>query len=174
MAGAIPSRLMKGKKGNRMATQTEQMHRMIRQFKEETGKTEVDMKEAAAWAVSRGWPLPKPINPIDRIAQAFSQAARVETRRDTQTGKHYRVNHAVPSGQGCFWVDIDEKPPRRHMLKSLIQRREQMIGDGLQLTLDADHWNRINPVEEPIEIPLDFTEDVEWRKNAPEEGEKAA
>ena len=42
-----------------------------------------------------------------------------------------------------------------------------MIGDGLQLTLDADHWNRIHPAEKPIQIPLDFHDDVEWRKNAP-------
>jgi len=54
------------------------------------------------------------------------------------------------------------------MLKSLINRREQMVGDGLQLTLDVDHWNGINPKEEPIQIPLDLTDDVEWRKNSPE------
>lgn len=52
------------------------------------------------------------------------------------------------------------------MHKSLVNRREQMVGDGLQLTLDADHWNQINPNEEPIQLPLDFTQDVEWRKNA--------
>ncbi len=60
------------------------------------------------------------------------------------------------------------------MLKSLINRREQMVGDGLQLTLDADHWNSIHMDEEPISIPLDFTDDVAWRKNAPDENEKAA
>ena len=29
-----------------------------------------------------------------------------------------------------------------------------------------DHWNSVNPTEEPIVIPMDFTEDVEERKNA--------
>jgi hypothetical protein len=48
-------------------------------------------------------------------------------------------------------------------------RRNQMIGDGLQLTLDADHWNRIHPDEKPIQIPLDFYDDVQWRKNSPKE-----
>jgi hypothetical protein len=66
------------------------------------------------------------------------------------------------------WVDIDEAP-RKIMLKSLVNRREQMVGDGLQLTLDADHWNNIHPSEEPIVMPLDFTDDVEWRKNGPDE-----
>ena len=55
------------------------------------------------------------------------------------------------------------------MHKSLIMRREQMVGDGVQLTLDAMHWNNINPKEEPITIPLDFTEDNEERLNTPEE-----
>ena len=72
-----------------------------------------------------------------------------------------------------LWIDIDEAP-RGPMLKSLINRREQMIGDGLQLTLDADHWNSINESEAPIQIPMDFTLDVEWRKNTPDDDEKAA
>lgn len=33
-----------------------------------------------------------------------------------------------------------------------------MISDGLQLTLDSDHWNSIHPEEELIQIPMDFTE----------------
>lgn len=51
------------------------------------------------------------------------------------------------------------------MHKSLIMRRGQMVDDALLATYDADHWNSINPDQEPIIIPLDFTEDVEWRKN---------
>ena len=44
-----------------------------------------------------------------------------------------------------------------------------MIGDGLQLTLDMEHWNSANPKEEPIVLPMDLTDDIEWRKNAPDE-----
>ena len=60
------------------------------------------------------------------------------------------------------------------MVKSLFTRREQMIGDGLQLTFDADHWNTIHDDEEPIVVPMDFTDDIQWRKNAPDEDEKAS
>jgi hypothetical protein len=150
------------------------MQRIIRQFKEETGKKEVDLREVAAWATTRGWPLPKPTSPLDRLAQEFSRAAREEIRRDANTGKPYRANHAYPTAQGVLWFDIDEKPSRNIMHKSLIQRREQMIGDGLQLSLDADHWNSTNLGEEPIQIPFDFTDDIEWRKNAPDEEDKAS
>ena len=55
------------------------------------------------------------------------------------------------------------------MQKSMVMRREQIVGDALQLSFDADHWNSIHPEEEPILMPLDFTDDVEWRKNSPEE-----
>jgi hypothetical protein len=62
-----------------------------------------------------------------------------------------------------FWIDIDEAP-RRTMHKSLVQRREQMVGDALQLSLDMDHWNDRNKNEEPILLPLDFEFDVQLRK----------
>ncbi len=53
------------------------------------------------------------------------------------------------------------------MLKASVTRREQMIGDGLQLTFDVEHWNRVNPNEEPIQMLMDFTPDIEWRRNSP-------
>lgn len=105
-----------------------------------------------------------------RLAEKFARAAREEIRHDPTTGRPYRANHAVTTTQGgqqlVFWVDIDEAP-RKIMKKSLVQRREQMVGDGLQLSLDADHWNARHSDEKPIEI--DLTDDVTWRKNAPEE-----
>ena len=151
-----------------MASKTKQMQRMIRQYKDETGEKEVDMHKVAQWAAGKGWPLSQPTDPIEVLAKQFSRAARQEIRRDKATGLPYRANHAVyqPGSQLCFWVDIDEAP-RRPMLKSLVTRREQMVGDGLQLTLDGEHWNRIHSDEEPIVMPMDFTDDVEWRKNAP-------
>ena len=48
-----------------------------------------------------------------------------------------------------------------------------MVDDGLRLTYDADHWNNIHPKEEPLTIPMDFTEDIVERKNAPDERRKA-
>ena len=158
-----------------MANKHQKMQRLIRYYKDRTGNTEVDMHEVAKFAVNNGWETPKPIDPIDRLAKDFTQAARQETRYDDKTGKPYRANHAYKPtpGQGHLWIDIDEAP-RKPMLKSLITRREQMVGDGLQLTLDADHWNSIHLDEEPIDIPMDFTDDVTWRKNAPDEEEKAS
>ena len=162
-----------------MPTRYQQMQEMIRQYREQTGNDAVDMREVTAWVVKRyHWKLPEPVSPLDRLTKEFSAAAREQTRKDPVTGRSYRANHAVPvrnsSGQLSFvWVDIDTAP-RQPMFKSLMQRREQMVGDALQLSLDADHWNSIHPAEEPIKPPLDFADDVEWRKNAPDDEEDAA
>jgi hypothetical protein len=160
-----------------MATKHQEMQRLIRHYKDVTKKTEVNMHDVAQFAAEKGWPLPRPIAALDRLAKGFSEAAREEIRHDKKTGKPYRANHAVTTGWGpkqlTLWIDIDEAP-RKPMLKSLVQRREQMVGDGLQLTLDAMHWNTVNPNEEPIKLPLDLTDDVQWRLNAPDEGEKAS
>ena len=155
-----------------MANKFQLMQRIIRQYKDETGEKEVDMHKVARFAARRGWDLPTPADPLDLLAKEFARAARQEVRYDKETGQPYRVNHAIPAqgpkGQLKLWIDIDEAP-RKPMVKSLVNRREQMVGDGLQLTLDAEHWNRIHSEEEPIIMPLDFTDDVEWRKNAPDE-----
>lgn len=150
------------------------MQRIIRQYRDETGETDVDMKKVAQYAVQMGWPLSLPVDPLEVLAKEFSRAAREEIKHDAVTGKPYRVNHSlpVPGGQLRLWIDIDQAP-RPKMLRSLMNRREQMVGDGLQLSFDTDHWNSINPTEEPIVIPLDLTDDVEWRKNAPDEEEEA-
>ncbi len=149
----------------------EEMQAMIRRYKDDTGEREVDMKEVVRHAHAKyGWPLPKPVDPFERLARDFAEAAREEVRHDKETGLPYRANHVYQVYQqgDIFnrWVDIDEAP-RGPMHMSLTTRRNQVIGDVLQLTLDAEHWNRVNPKEDPIIVPPDFTEDVEERKHLP-------
>lgn len=160
-----------------MATKAQQMQSIIKRYREETGKTAVDMHEVARYAAGMGWPLPTPKTALDRLAEQFSSAAREEIRRDEVTGKPYRANLAVTTWHGnqqlTLWTDIDAAP--RHIAhKSFQQRREQVIGDVVQLTFDVMHWNRINESEEPIEMPVDFTDDVLWRMNGPDDEKTAA
>ena len=162
-----------------MATKKVEMLRLIRMYKEQTGETAVDMHRVAEFAALLGWTIPAPVDPLDRLAAQFTQAAREEVKHDRITGRPYRVNHAIPNqrhdgrGQIYLWIDIDEAP-RGPMLKSLINRRQQMVGDALQLDLDAEHWNNMNPKDEPIQIPFDFTDDVAWAKNAPPDSNEEA
>lgn len=153
-----------------------EMQRVIKQYKHETGAKEVDMHDVARWMTARGWPLPPPVDPIDRLAKELSKAAREEVRYSNTSGRPYRANHVYPTMQGgkqlMLWVDIDEAT-RPQMHRSLNLRREQMVGDAVQLSFDAEHWNSIHPSEEPIEIELDFAPDVEWRKNSDDEVKEA-
>ncbi len=156
-----------------MSTKNQEMQKLIRYYKDQTGSKEVDMHKVAEFAIAKlAWKLPEPPKPTDLLAKQLSRAARQETRHDKTTGRPYRANHAFPVAQGSeqltLWVDIEEAT-RPQMWKSAQKRREQMVGDGYQLTLDTDHWNNINPAEEPIAVELDFTDDIEWRKNGPEE-----
>ena len=128
------------------------------------------MHDVAKYGKEIGWKMPKAPSDIDLLASELSDAARQEYRTDPKTGKPYRANHCYTQGSQQFtlWFDIEEAP-RPIMQKSLIQRREQVVGDCLQLTLDTLHWNSVHPEEEPIVMPVDFTEDVEWRSHAPQE-----
>ena len=71
------------------------------------------------------------------------------------------------------YVDIDEAT-RNQMWKSAINRREQMVSDGYNLTLDLDHWNSVNPENEPIALPMDLTLDIEIRRAAEDDDDDAA
>lgn len=160
-----------------MATRHQELQKITRKYKDETGEKEVDTHKVAEYAKKLGWPMPKPKSPIDLLAREISGALREEIRTDKKTGKPYRANHAYQTnlfGETVTrWIDIDEAP-RTPMLKSVVNRREQVVGDMVQLSLDVDHWNSINSKDEPIVVQTDFTEDVEWRKNAPEDDQKDA
>lgn len=154
-----------------MTTKKQEMWSIVRRYREKTGQQSVDMHDVARFAVGMGWPLPKPKSALERLAEQFSSSQREEMRRDEVTGRPYRANLAVTTWQGkeqlTLWTDIDEAP--RHVAqKAFVQRREQMVGDAVQLTFDVMHWNRVNEAELPIDMPMDFTEDVEWRINAPD------
>jgi hypothetical protein len=148
------------------------MQRLIRSYKDETGEIELDMHKVARWAAGKGWPLPVPPDPLDLLAKQFTEAAREEIEYDKTTGNPYRVYHALKTVHGetqlHFFIDIEDAT-RDQMLVSLVNRREQMVSDGLMLSYDQDHWNAQHPADKPIQLPLDLTFDVELRRSAPPE-----
>ena len=161
-----------------MSTKNEDMREIVRVHKKHTGNTAVEMRDVVTWAVARGlWTLPKPVDLVEVAARAFAAAQREEVRHDQVTGKPYRANVAVPvtrDGQVCFqFVDIDEAT-RPQMVKNAHHRREQAVGEMVQLTLDTMHWNRVHSNEESIDVPADLGPDIEWALNAPDNDGKAA
>lgn len=155
-----------------------QLQKIIALYRNKTGETELDPKKMAEFAVKNGVELPRPKDPIEVLAHEISVAAREELRRDDKTQRTYRGYHSLPiehaDGQVSFvFVDIEDAT-RPQMHRSLTKRRDQMIGDAVRLSDDADRWNSQHPDLEPIQMPLDFGPDVEWRKaaEAPEEEEE--
>lgn len=159
-------------------TMQHEKQKFLRYYKEVTGEREIDMHKVAAFAKSKGWTMPRPPSDIDLLAKQFADCAQAEMKIDDDTGQPYRVYHAIPvkgSGQmNLFvYVDIDEAP-RNQMLKSAVHRREQMVSDGVKLTNDLDHWNRVNPDKEPIQLPMDLTFDIAIRNAADDDSEEQA
>ena len=155
----------------------QERQRFIRHYKDVTGEREIDMHKVAEFAKQMGWIMPTPPSDVELLAKLFADDAQAERRYDLGTGKPYRVYHALPAGGQLnlfVYVDIDEAT-RNQMLKSAVNRREQMVSDGYNLTLDLDHWNNVNADKEPIALPMDLTLDIEIRKAAEDdEGDAAA
>lgn len=152
-----------------------ELQSIIQVYREKTGHKAVDMREVAKFAIGMGVRPPLPVSAEDRLARELSRAAREQVRYDEITKRPYRVNHAYPGMsdgvQTTLWIDIDEAP-RGPMLASLTLRRQQMVDDGYHLSLDAERWNGINPSERPINLVFDFTDDIEERKNVPNDDQQ--
>lgn len=155
---------------------SDEMLAFMRHYKREQGITEVQMMELAAEAAKQGWPVPPPVSGIERLAKQFAAAAREETRFDKKTSRPYRANLAYTQRQSdgrqlAFWIDTDEA--NRHQMESAMNKyREQMLGEAVIGTNTVEHWNRINPKEDPLQFSLDFTDETEWKRNIPVEVEE--
>ncbi len=47
------------------------------------------------------------------------------------------------------------------MVKAFSQRRKQIVGDCHQLKIDVDYYNGSKIAEKPIQLILDFTDDID-------------
>lgn len=144
--------------------------KFIRYWMDTTGETEIDMTAVAKLAIQMGWKAPPPVTEEDRLAQQFKEAARQDIRHDRKTGRPYRGYHAVPkydtTGQLHFsYIDIDEpKTKPDSFRKACVMRREQSVGDVVQLRLDQLHWNDTRPADQQVELlPADMEFDVELK-----------
>lgn len=125
----------------------------------------IDPQELAAWAYNNGLPKPNVRQVIDLIASDIAQVFR-EEYRTSKDGLRYRAKHAVKERRdgktASLWADMDdEQAPRSHFVKSFAQRRVQIVGDCFQLKTDVDVYNGKSGNQTPINLVLNFTNDVE-------------
>ena len=124
----------------------------------------VDPHDVAEWAYRNGLHKPSVKTVIDAIASDIAQVFREEYRID-RFGRRYRAKHATTHKRGnktlALWADLDDpNAPHTHFVKSFAQRRQQIVGDCVQLKTDVDVYNEKRVSVEPIQVPLDFTLDV--------------
>lgn len=145
-----------------MTTYNEKLQKIWKQYEDEKDSAPSTARDVAAWAIQKGLWQPKPSDVISQCATEFAKAARDEYRTDKH-GRRYRAKHAVRMSrdgkQMSLWADIDTAP-RSHMIKAFAQRRKQIVGDCHQLKTDVDYYNEAKSKDIPIQIVLDFTDDV--------------
>lgn len=157
-------------------TRHEEMQAFVRYYKRENKKTAVTMAEVAAAAIKMGWKAPAPITAEERLAKQFAAAEREEMNQDKKTRRPYRANlsYSVMNSKGeqtSFWVETDDAT-RNQAEMWMNKYREQMIGEAVIGTDTIEHWNSINPKEDPLQFNLDFRDETEWRRNVPAEEEE--
>lgn len=145
-----------------MATFSEQMQSIFDRYTEEVSADPVSLDEVAAWAIDLGLYRPAPRDVVKICRDALADSLRQERRVDGK-GRKYRAKHSVRTWiegqQLSLWADIDTAP-RSFLEKSFSQRRKSIVDDCFQIKQDVDHFNDENPGERPIQMILDFIEDV--------------
>ena len=137
----------------------------VERYKQEVGSDGLlDAHAVAEWAYANGLHKPSVKTVIDAIATDIAQVFREEYRVD-RFGRRYRAKHAATQKRGnktlSLWVDLDDpNAPHTHFVKSFSQRRQQIVGDCVQLKTDVDVYNEKRTPVVPIQVPLDFTLDV--------------
>jgi len=148
--------------------QSEVFQRLWREFEDTHDHQAISAREVVDWAVrNRALPLPQ-IDPHDVLASQMSRALRAEYAIDAR-GRRYRLNHAIRitrnGVQYTMWgilgyADYD------HMKRAFMQRREQIVRDLTQLQVDVEVYNGMKPEQPPIQLQLDFTDDIAQHRAA--------
>lgn len=139
----------------------------------------------ADWAIRRGIYNRPPIAPEERLRRELSRYLKSEYTVDPQ-GRHVRKHHAViysvETSEGIKrrsrWWEINNAPPQE-MWAALQLRRNMMVADAVQLSIDFDSYNDNNVFGATLEpMDYDLNEDVREKRlptsypEGPEEDEE--
>jgi len=145
-----------------MLSYAKQLQRIADDYRKTGQKWPATAHDIAGWAIQeRRW-QPSRSDMISQCADQIARAMREEYIIDPQ-GRKVRAKHVATEqrdgGQVALWDDI-RTADRQHMTLAFQQRRQQIVGDCRQLKTDVDSYNENGNNGIPIQIVLDFTEDV--------------
>ena len=146
-----------------MSAYNKKLVAFVEQYKLEAGVTEVSSRQVARWLVAKGGWKQHPLEAEKQCARDISRALGEEYEIDPQ-GRRVRTHHvAIVERDGeqiPLWAAM-ATATREHMALGFQQRRQRIVGDCKQVKIDVDSYNEsFNASGEPIQIILDFTDDV--------------
>lgn len=140
----------------------ERLQELYRKYEKDGHMQPFTMHELAAWAFDNGLCQPQRSTMVNRLAEEFARAMRVEFHTDPQ-GRRVRTKHMATyernGKQYALWADI-RVASRDHMERSFQQRRQGIVGDCRQLKADVDSYNQNQNRGEALQLVLDFTDDM--------------
>ncbi|HEY8901166.1 MAG TPA: hypothetical protein VIM61_12210 [Chthoniobacterales bacterium] len=154
---------------------------MIEAYRREVADGALNPREIAAYLIRAGKWEPSLKEAMSILSEDISDAMRTQYAIDSK-GRRVRRKHSVRhvskdangnSKQMVLWYDIEIAPPQ-FMFESFQQRRGSIADDCWQLKQDVDSYNENYNKAAPIQIMLDFTDDMADRQADLEDGDSGA
>lgn len=123
-------------------------------------------KQITTWAMRTGLLTADPADLLSLLTHQMSRALREEYVVDPQ-GRRVRANHSARVAEaGGEQLDMwgNAAAGRDFMELALRQRRQQVVGDLFQLKQDTDSYNENHNPGPPIQLELNFRDDVAERE----------
>jgi len=146
-------------------TFAEMMQALVKEYRQSGEPWPATRKVMARWMIRNGKWKGGEDAMLNICARDISRALREEFHTDPQ-GRRVRTKHAAQfpapgteDGQQTFWGDIRTEP-RPFMVRAFRGRRNQIVGDCIQLNTDVKSFNQNRSPKEPIPMLWDFTDDV--------------
>jgi hypothetical protein len=145
-----------------MSDYNKQLQRIVKEYRQAGQEWPARTLDIARWALKTNrFDLRTPA--IEKLcARDLAQAMREEYITDPK-GRRVRAKHPAKvkrdGEQMIIWDDI-RTASRRHMEMAFQLRRRHIIGECRQVKTDVDSYNDAHPNETPIQMVMDFTQDV--------------
>ena len=145
----------------------DQMLETVELYLAQGGQTPIDLDELAWFAIRNNRWQGQASDLVQLCKHDFSRAFREQYYTDPQ-GRSVRTFHAVTrrssrGRQGVFWADMRDAPAE-HIELAFAQRRNQIVGECLQLKKDVDSYNDNNVNGVTIQMIFDFSDDIAERE----------
>ena len=144
-------------------TSAERFQRLVREYRKSGMTWPATARDIALWALREGR-IVRPTEEalVAKSAEQIAKAMREEFFTDDK-GRSVRAKHAAKVGargqMRMLWDDIRTGSPE-HLAIAFQLRRQQIVGDCKQLKVDVDWFNEYRTPPQPVQLVLDFTDDV--------------